>query len=219
MGEQADVFLGFDPGGATRRGFGWSVCTQGANGFAQIASGRSTCAEAALNACLEHIDERHCVVGCGIDAPLYWPTRGILLRDADRIIRSAGGKPVSLNGLYGSVLYQGPAIARLVWQRFPNILITEVFPSAFRDFVEGFPEAVFLPELMLQDGEAEDERDARTGAFAAYCAQHNGLNPDWHNLFEYEREIFPMLDFLVEFWMPIENVLFEGFTQELGLAD
>ena len=196
MSEPVDIFLGFDPGGSKGRKFGWSICKDYAGQFMQHDSGRGTHAKDVVSQVLNNLPPNVRVRAAGIDAPLFWDSSGKMYRRVDEVIEGAGGSPVSLNGLYGSVIYQGPVLARLLMQRFEGLAITETFPSALRKLLNPLP-----PELNLRDKETGHERDARTAAYAAWCMYRQA--PGWENKFLQEQQPLLLLDFPVSYWLPI----------------
>lgn len=195
MGEPVEVFLGFDPGGIGK--FGWSICWENCEGeFVQRDSGIGNCAGEVVTAVLGELPPNSRVLAAGIDAPLFWDRTGSMYRRADEIIQEAGGHPVAINGLYGAVVAQGVLLAGLLCQHFGNLAITEAFPGALRGLLDPLPTV-----LNPAEGETAHERDARTGAYAAW-AMWNGLD-GWRNLFWAEPDPFLLLEQPVSYWMPI----------------
>ena len=200
MNEAMNIFLGFDPGGSTEPAFGWSICTGDEAQFQEVCSGVSDIAEHVVNAVMGALDEngllRANVRAAGIDAPLFWHSAGNLYRHVDVMIQADGGNPVSLNGLRGAVLYQGPVLARMLRQHFEALRLTEALPSALRNLLNPVP-----PELERIDGETPHQKDARTAAYAAWCMYRTA--PGWRDLSLDEQRAFLLLDFPVSYWMPI----------------
>ena len=200
MNEPIEIFLGFDPGGATEPAFGWSVCKQNAAGqFEQLTSDVGHYAEEVVAAVLGELDGLPLakVVAAGIDAPLFWNRQGELYRNADAIITGADCRnPVSINGLYGAVVAQGVLLAALLRQHFVNFRITEAFPGALLDLLNPAPAVL----EMLPD-ETDHQRDARVAAYAAWCMHRQA--PGWRDLFPEEPDPVLPLGTPVSYWMPI----------------
>ncbi len=196
MTKRGGIFLGFDPGGKGR--FGWSICTVDAGQFKQDRSGTVWCATDAVKEVNCNLPPNARVLGAGIDAPMFWDKAGNPWRKADKIIkRYGGGSPVSLNGLRGSVVVQGILLAVLLRERFAKLPITEVFPSGLRNLLQDCP-----PELERCKGEAEDERDARTAAYAAWFMYKK--DPRWRDIRLCEPNPYCPVEPPVGYWMPIK---------------
>ena len=208
MGEEdnlttpSNVFLGFDPGGARDRHFGWSICTGNEIQFEQVCSEVGERADDVLNAVIRAMHSLglplSSVQAAGIDAPLLWDSRGRNYREADYVIIGAGGHPFTLGMLPGPVLYQGPILANLLAEKFESVRITEAFPGALRQFLNPLP-----PQLVQIGGETQHEVDARAAAYAAWhmCTHRDAAG--WQDLFENVQHPFPLLDLPVSYWMPI----------------
>ena len=214
MDEPVEIFLGFDPGGATKTAFGWCVCTQDADGHLEkLASGVGHYAGEVVAAVLGELDGLPLakVVAAGIDAPLFWNRQGELYRNADAIIMEANCRnPVSINGLYGAVVAQGPLLAALLRQHFVNFRITEAFPGALRDLLKARSADKSLPaelerykaDLKRSEKDSENhEWDALAAAYAAWCMHRQA--PGWRDLFPEEPDPVLPLGTLVSYWMPI----------------
>ncbi len=220
MNHEEHVFLGFDPGGSARLGFGWSICRGNAGQFEQVCSDLGDIAENVLDAVIRALANNGLneanVRAAGIDAPLLWDNRGGIWREADLIIQRRGGDPVSPNGLYGSVVYQGPILASLLRQHFFGALqVTEVFPSELRRVLNPLPNELERKpdrncrgheECLPEDGECKDTWDARTAAYADWRMYEE--DPEWQDLFlinpQYHYHLLdPQLrDPPVRYWMP-----------------
>lgn len=204
-------FVGFDPGG--RKKFGWCVLTM-EDGHETIKSGVVDDAEAAIEKVDDELDGvvPRCV---GIDAPLYWISRGD--RKADQAVRemyfSSKGVPglknehlkatkvLAVNSLRGACLVQGLLVANMCMERWDSAEITECHPKALlhvsmaaRDFVE-------RSGMVEIDGDDDDERDAALAAFAAYFGREENK---WEDLLkkEEQRPIFPLGLKDVHYWFP-----------------
>lgn len=214
MNEPVEIFLGFDPGGATEIAFGWCVCTQNAAGqFEKLASDVCHYAGEAVEQVLAVLPANSCVLAAGIDAPLFWNRRGEIRRTVDEIIHAAGGRhPVAINGLVGAVVAQGPLLAALLRQQFVNFQITEAFPGALRDLLLARSDDNALPaeleryeaDLRRSPNDNENhEWDALAAAYAAWRMYQR--DPEWRDLFQREPDPVLPLGTPVSYWMPIRQ--------------
>lgn len=200
MNEPMDIFLGFDPGGKGkgRGNFGWSICKDDTGEFEQVCSGLGKYAEDVVDQVRSKLPSNARVQAAGIDAPMFWDATGKLYRKIDEIIRKAAGiSPVSLNGLYGSVLTQGIISAVLLRRHFSALAITEVYPTALRGLLKPLP-----VELNKHTDETDHERDARIAAYAAWSMYRKASG--WWDLFPHEPDSYLPLDPPVSYWMPID---------------
>lgn len=119
-----DIYLGFDPGGASGGNrFGWSICREvdgwleppEKTGLAKEAWDALNQVEGAIRSFGDPNSLR--VLAAGIDAPLFWTKTAIRTID-DRIrleLQATGfcpkklpNAPAAINSLYGAVSVQGP---------------------------------------------------------------------------------------------------------------
>ena len=211
MNEPVEIFLGFDPGGATKTAFGWCVCKQDVAGkFVKVKTGLSTHAEAAVsdvNRVLENLKSNACVRAIGIDAPLFWNKTGED-RMVDKIIRREllnlnrpHSTVIPVNTLKGACLVQGV----LVGDSF-KAPITETHPKALRWLLKSLPSELenYKADLKRSKNPNENhEWDALAAAYAAWRMYQR--DPEWQDLFQ--KEPAPFLPFgtqvEVSYWMPI----------------
>jgi hypothetical protein len=125
MGAEADIFLGFDPGG--RRKFGVALL-QGENASASTCSGVGEAVSWALNEC-----RKTKPVAAGIDTLLHWSTDNGGMRNADRWLRDTYPKARSSvmcpNSLYGAMAIGGMGLALELRRHLPNIRLNETHPK------------------------------------------------------------------------------------------
>jgi hypothetical protein len=125
MGAEADIFLGFDPGG--RRKFGVALL-QGENASASTCSGVGEAVSWALNEC-----RKTKPVAAGIDTLLHWSTDNGGMRNADRWLRDTYPKARSSvmcpNSLYGAMPVGGMGLALELRRHLPNIRLNETHPK------------------------------------------------------------------------------------------
>jgi hypothetical protein len=124
-GEESDIYLGFDPGGD--RGFGAAVL----RGVEVKVTTVSTVGEAIRWACANC--GRNCPKAAGIDTLLHWCGGPGGWRAADKELRAAYSEArssvLSPNGLYGSMVVGGMALALRLRQRWPEIALNETHPK------------------------------------------------------------------------------------------
>ncbi len=124
-GAQSELYLGFDPGGD--RGFGAAVLC----GIEVKVTTVSTVSEAIRWACASC--GPICPKAAGIDTLLHWCDGPGGWRPADRELRAAypeaRSSVLSPNGLYGSMVVGGMALALRLRQRWPEIGLNETHPK------------------------------------------------------------------------------------------
>ena len=210
MPEPMDFILGFDPGGIGR--FGWSVCAE-VNGLLQppLQTGLADDALDAIIQAAAAMPANPTVLAAGIDAPLFWSTRGN--RQVDVVIRQAlrdanypgnlAGTPIAVGGLRGSVLVQGMLLGRFLMDRW-NPPITESYPRAFYHLLHhwGEPHIVDMAEQAIANLH-EHVRDATLCAVAAWAMLHHQDLHGWQDLFVRENNPVQPFDAPVSYWMPI----------------
>lgn len=192
--------LGFDPGGLNN--FGWASLRIGNSGVpTAIKTGISSTVSTALNEASRSIDGA-VPDAVGIDAPLFWVTKGD--RNADRCIRRLvcdngghSGTVGHVNSLRGACLVQGVLAAHQVAASWASTLVTEAHPKALLRV--HLPAANFL-KMHFPNAPTEHERDAVLAAFAAWAAAARFAG--WHNLLlEEEAPYFPS-GHPVSYWFP-----------------
>jgi predicted nuclease with RNAse H fold len=194
-------FLGFDPGG--QRAFGWALIRsdEDATTARFVACGVVSSATAALDEAAAHLEEEPQAVG--IDAPLFWGSRGDRLADAliRKQVRAMGGHSAvvaHVNSLRGACLAQGAIAAKEAAQRWPHALITETHPKALKRIDPA------AREFLAAEGAramSDHEKDALLGAFAAWSAFVK--RPGWRDLLPDEFEPhFPLVE-RVSYWFPL----------------
>ena len=213
MREQIYLILGFDPGGKTKRKFGWSVCSATRVTLNIIRTGRATDACAAFDAVNTTIDEqfgerpacaRPSVVAAGIDAPLRWGMRGD--REVDQVIRDAlpnradTNRVMAVNSLQGAVTIQGVLLGKYLYRTY-GLNITETHPFALLQILQGTDDGNAL-ENLVAGLPSEHERDATISAFAAWKMQF-GAN-SWRDLYEGQNDlVVPPFGVPASYRMPI----------------
>ena len=221
-----NLYLGFDPGGKTKKEFGWAVCEANEQILTVRHKGRVENIQQALNAVKEALSKitntEQNIIGAGIDAPLVWGEMGV--RAADQLIReeihywakSPGGTTQEINSLRGACLAQGILLARLLHKNYPGILITESHPKAllylFRKISNNKkPKSALnrdeIPEKYVRCEEEildEHERDAILGAFTAFARTEK--LPGWGNILSLEEKsiLVTPFDYQAEYWMPLQ---------------
>lgn len=120
------VWVGVDPGGVTGRQFGVAVVVDG-----KPITARVSCADEAVALVTVRPD------GVGVDAPLWWSSKGSSDREADRWIRKtyriASGTVQTANSLKGAALVQGAMFVQRLREKFPGVPVTETHPKGRRD--------------------------------------------------------------------------------------
>ena len=210
MAKQANLLLGFDPGGKTERKFGWSVCHLQTLGVPPqvVETGVGVDAWDVFEAVSKVVRERFefsSIVAAGVDAPLFWGKRGD--RNVDRFIRSAlvKGRKVSVmavNSLASSVTVQGVLLAKYLWEEFADIQITETHPSALVSLLKaGDPQGSVSLDRMTSGIANEHKRDATISAFAAW--QMLRKPKGWIDLYPMEPSPVQPFSIPVQYWMPL----------------
>ena len=206
MSELEGIVLGFDPGGKTKRAFGWSVCQTDGNALLpRPKTGSTIHAEEAIrqvqSAMKSHSNLK--VLAAGIDAPLLWSREGD--RKIDGIIRKelekngySTGTVISVNSLRGACLAQGLLLA---------IRLNEIYKP---QITEAHPTALLrLLKKLGQDGEINNlikgltghKRDATISAYAAWAMIKKF--PDWRDIYQDEHDSVRPFNTPVSYWMPI----------------
>ena len=221
MPEPINLFLGFDTGGEGN--FGWSICREVDVQLQLQQTGLANNAWDALNRVIDSIAIRHYqgnlrVLAAGIDAPLFWTRTGT--RAVEPIIRQAlrdagfppgrlGGSPQAINSLPGSVVVQGPLLVRHLRDAWPQLTITECYPTALEYLLANSGQhqgehaiVTHLMQALPNNDPGGHQRDATLSAVSAWAAIHQDLI-NWQNL--YLRENCPInpFDIPVSYWMPI----------------
>ena len=219
MSAQLRFVLGFDPGGNKK--FGWSLCEAKPHGMERLRTGTLNDADEALQAAKiavrdvsvsEGIDAT--VVAAGIDAPMYWSSKGG--RTADAAVRkaltgardqlgmarnTAAGTVQNVNSLRGACLVQGLLLGNYLDEEYgrDHFSIVEAHPKALLDILAMNSDVGQLEAAI--DGLDEHERDATVAAFAAWSmwARAEG----WRDLHLDEPVPVQPFGIPVSYWMPI----------------
>ena len=211
MPQSAGLILGFDPGGVGR--FGWSVCNATPEALARLQTGLADDAVGALHDVEKAIEScglqgNPSVIAAGIDAPMFWGTKGN--REIDAVLRSAlrdtqfptpGGTVQQVNSLRGACLVQGVLLGKYIQERW-NVPITETHPKALLHLLSlpgQFDIGVRVTDLTR--GLNEHERDATLSAVAAWAMIRKA--PGWRDLYAHEPNPIQPFDTPVGFWMPL----------------
>ena len=216
MSQQPVFILGFDPGG--RNNFGWSVCVAEGSELRYCKSGVADNAQAVMQAFQLPTSTK--VEAAGIDAPMFWSSRGN--RFVDDTIRkklrgrmlpkckgfpTKGGKVLQVNSLRGGALAQGLLLGKYLLKTYPNLKITEAHPTALLRLlnVRRFKSQLDLLCELIEDLPNEHQRDATIAAFAAWSMRQK--KEGWRDL--YADEPCPVKPFgtPVSYWMPIPRVV------------
>jgi hypothetical protein len=122
MAAKADIFLGFDPGGANK--FGVAIL-QSHDVRASVCSGIREAVSWALDKCQGAIP-----VAAGIDTLLHWSSSSTGLRAADTWLRArypdAKKSVVSPNALYGAMTIGGMGLALELRRVWPSIRLNKL---------------------------------------------------------------------------------------------
>ena len=203
--------MGFDPGGKGR--FGWCVCHSTPGELVRLQTGLAHDAVGALDGVEEAMEWRghqgnRAVLAAGIDAPMFWGTRGN--REIDATIRNAlkdtqfptqGGTVQQVNSLRGACLAQGVLLGKYLHERW-GLPITETHPKVLSHLLSlpGQPDmGVRVTELTR--GLDEHERDATLSAIAAWAMIRK--EPGWRDLYVDEPKPMQPFGTPVDFWMPL----------------
>jgi predicted nuclease with RNAse H fold len=202
------LYLGFDPGGETKRNFGWCL-VEGNKKLTIVSHGRVSNAQKALEATKNFIEE---VSAVGIDAPLFWRCDGC--RIVDQIIhqylpRKNRSTVIQVNSLAGACLVQGMMTAMLIQEKYPSLRITESHPKAIRYLLRDsqlrkyFNSAAYKKLKELKDSHI---LDAAISALSAWV-MINEPKKGWVNLYKKEKGkengLISPLKSPPEYWMPI----------------
>ena len=207
MSERAGFILGFDPGGETKKAFGWSVCETDGKKLCLLGSGTSRDALDAFKQANREIKKTtgsQRVLAAGIDAPMFYGSGG--RRKVDEIISKKlppdkRKSVVHVNSLRGACLVQGIVIARHLKRYKPEIKITEAHPTALYQLLKCKEKDGELNGFIERLKDKEHERDA---TIAAYAAWHIGCHR-WRDLYKDEPCPVRLFDTPVSYWMPIER--------------
>lgn len=198
---QSVVVLGFDPGGL--HNFGWaSLVVVGET--MELQTGVVSDAPSAISKASSQLLGVPDAIG--IDAPLFWISKGDRL--ADQIVRAriieAGGRSStvnSVNSLRGACLVQGILTATFAHRLWPGALITE---SHLKALLHVDPSAnEFLNQQGYADHPNEHERDAAVAAFSAWAAVT--ARSKWRNLaIQEQAPIYPSGN-ETAYWFPVSE--------------
>lgn len=208
-----DIYLGFDPGGASDGGsFGWSICREVDGRLEPPAKiGLATDAWDALNKVKKAIPSfghpnSLRVLAAGIDAPLFWSRVGKRVFDDKEHL---GAKPIPINSLRGADVVQGPLLAKHLNDTWPRLTITECFPKALEkvlartgEYQEDHQMLKCLTDGMNADTGKNHERDATLAAISAWAAIHQDTTR-WRDLYLLQWDPITPFDLPVSYWMPI----------------
>ena len=213
MTEPSGFVLGFDPGGKGR--FGWSVCST--SGGTLLPTPKTGLADDALDAldavrnALRHRDSdgQRSVLAAGIDAPLFWSTRGNrvvddvlrrLLKTNGYPPRKLGGTVQQVNSLRGACLVQGVLLCSSLREKW-DIPLSEAHPKALRYLLLKSGESSQADMVQgLTAGLDDHELDATLSAVAAWAMIHRPQG--WRDLYCQEPSPVHPLDTSVGYWMP-----------------
>ena len=213
MSQQPAFILGFDPGG--KRNFGWSVCVVEGSELRYCKSGVADNAQEVIPALQLPASAK--VEATGIDAPMFWSSRGN--RCIDDIIgkelkgrmlpkgkgfpTKGGKRPLQVNSLRGGALAQGLLLGKYLIKTFPALKITEVHPTALLRLlnVPCFKSQLGLLHNLIKDLPNEHQRDATIAAFAAWSMRQEACG--WRDLYPDEPCSVNPFGIPVSYWMPI----------------
>ena len=208
MPESTGFILGFDPGGKGR--FGWSICSE-AGGLLQPCpkTGLADDAWHAICKVKEALPDNPTVLAAGIDAPLFWSTKGnrkiddVLdkaMRDTDYPPPKNGGRIVqAVNSLRGGCVVQGPLLAKLLSETCWDLKITECHPKVLQWLLPLLGKSDTARMVRhLTAGLVDHELDATLSAVSAWAAIHQ-KRTEWQNLYEEEvkRQGCPITPFTI----------------------
>lgn len=163
-------FVGFDPGGKDK--FGWAIVLAHDVELEMKDGGVCSNAEEAMKAVLEWLNKQNASLplGVGIDAPLYWISKGD--RSADQHVRKlviekrgTSSNVNSVNSLRGACLVQGVFAARIAHKNWPRTQITEAHPKAL---LRVDTDASEWAKGLSGIANVEHIRDAAIAAYAAH---------------------------------------------------
>jgi hypothetical protein len=205
------LFAGFDPGG--KGAFGCCILALDGQGRPTVEGADVVDGAAAAFAWMTERGGDRTILAAGIDAPLYWVTRGE--REVDRLVRDAlrsvaGARTstvIHVNSLRGACLVQGVVLARLLQRGDTNLRITEAHPVA-ADRLLGAEDRELLGGLVQQAvglvGGADPRRHIRDAVLAAYaaCAMH-AQRDGWRDVRSgAELHVEDPLARRAQYWMP-----------------
>ena len=220
-----NLYLGFDPGGASGGNrFGWSICRE-VDGWLEPPDKTGLAKEAwyALNQVKSAIpsfgDPNSLrVLAAGIDAPLFWTRTAIrtidgriklALQDTGFCPKKLPNTPAAINSLYGAVSVQGPLLAKHLNDTWPCLTITECYPRALEHLLartgehqEDHQMLMRLTDGMNADTGENHERDATLAAISAWAAIRQDTTR-WRDLYRLEPNPITPFDLPVSYWMPI----------------
>lgn len=130
---EADLFLGFDPGGTNK--FGVALLS-GAKLSLSVCSGIGEAVSWALAEC-----QGITPAAAGIDTLLHWSKSPASLRSSDKWLRAnypdAAKSIISPNALYGAMVIGGMGLALELRRVWPSILLNETHPKIFYREIAG----------------------------------------------------------------------------------
>jgi hypothetical protein len=194
--------IGLDPGGL--KSFGWAILSIGKLGESiTLNTGVSSNSFSAINEASRAIDEAP--LGVGIDAPLFWVTKGDRRADARirKLVCATGGHSGTVghvNSLRGACLVQGILAAHQVANSWPSALVTEAHPKAL---LRVHPAASEFLAVHLPNAPSEHERDAALAAFSAWAATASFSG--WQDLLLEEFAPFFPSGHTVSYWFPCQR--------------
>ena len=208
-----DIYLGFDPGGASDGGsFGWSICREVDGRLEPPAkTGLATDAWDALKKVKSAIpsfgDPNSLrVLAAGIDAPLFWSKVGERVFDDEKHL---GVRPIPVNSLRGAAVVQGPLLFKHLSDTWSDLVITECFPRALEhvlahtgEYQEDHQMLKRLTDGMNAARNHNHERDATLAAISAWAAIRQDTTK-WRDLYLLQPNPITPFALPVSYWMPI----------------
>jgi Protein of unknown function (DUF429) len=193
---EADIFLGFDPGGG--RKFGVAL-VQGSNVRVATQSGIAAALSWARSEC-----KAATPVAAGIDSLLHWSTGATGWRDADEWLRTkypdVRSSVVSPNALYGAMTIGGMGLAIELRRTWPAIRLNETHPKVLFRALRGkryvlrqLSDAVqwFASHSKVDLADRIDD-DHQFDALLSAWATREGYTQGWQDLAEPRADhIFP----------------------------
>lgn len=170
------IWVGADPGGASKTTFGVAVLIDGEAPITRCVGS----ADEAIGFIFDHAGDS--VLGAGVDAPLWWSSGRGSDRLADQWLRSryglSGGEVQTANSLRGAALVQAAMFIFRLREKLGQIPVTESHPKALLKATAQNDWATFADRFGLPLAVATDhERDAIVGAVAA----REGFQGRWPN--------------------------------------
>jgi hypothetical protein len=185
---EADIFLGFDPGGG--RKFGVAL-VQGRNVRVATRSGIAEALSWARSEC-----KAATPVAANIDSLLHWSTGATGWRKADEWLRTkypdVRSSVVSPNALYGAMTIGGMGLAIELRRTWPSIRLNETHPKVLyraltgeRYALEKLPVAVqcFASQANIECVD-EVDNDHQFDALLSAWATREGYTQGWQDLAE-----------------------------------